>query len=659
MFRGWKLPLYRTRDHGLRHRFRARLRLEELEPRTLLSVFTPVQIRHAYGIDQISLNGPSGAVTGDGSGQTIAIVDAYFAPTIQSDLATFSTQYGLPQLDGAGGNGTFTQLDLSGGTLSPPGDDWTLETALDVEWAHAVAPKANILLVEAASDTQDPVTSEPTDLLNAVQTAATTPGVVAVSMSWGITEVPGETAWDSFFTTPGVTFVAASGDSGAGTIWPSTSPNVLSVGGTTLRLTASNTISSERGWGYGALSPFFGGSGGGFSQFEPLPSYQQNIPTVINGFRLTDFGVRLNPDVAYDAAPNTGVAVLDTADGGWFAVGGTSAGAPQWAALTAIADQGRALNSLPSLSSTDTLNALYGLQGTTPGDFRDITQGNTGTYEIVDGSGNPIGTLPVQAVTGYDMVTGLGTPVANNLVPDLAQAATSTAGKAAKSLAAASGAQSGGSSGSSAGNHSKQKDVPGSPTSTPVTTTTTTDLSAVQASLALRNSAGVQTTFASVPSPVPGTNTAFAALPTGVASSVSLASGSAARLRIDGGGGGDLLDAGNPPADNSPAAPDAPATPAATPPAPMPQTPAPKKEAPMPEAPADVDAVFLQGESLPDLAEGQAPVGLPRLAAGLASRSEPSAAVLGLALALVLHRHGQPTQSAERERRRLRVWWRE
>src|SRR5262249_5552017 len=154
MLRGWKLPLHRTRDHSLRHRFRARLRLEELEPRTLLSVFAPsvfgpAQIRHAYGIDRIAFNTPAGAVTGDGSGQTIAIVDAYFDPTVKGDLAAFSSRFGLPQLDGKGGNGTFTQLDLSGGTRSPRGDDWTLETALDVEWAHAVAPRANILLVEA------------------------------------------------------------------------------------------------------------------------------------------------------------------------------------------------------------------------------------------------------------------------------------------------------------------------------------------------------------------------------------------------------------------------------------------------------------------------------------------------------------------------------
>src|SRR5262249_4735071 len=151
------------------------------------------QIRTAYGFNA--------AGVGDGSGQTIAIVDAYFDPTIATDLATLSTKYNLPQLtvSSTPGVATFTQLDLSNGTPSPRGDKWTIETALDVEWAHASAPKASIVLVEAASDFQDPVTGEPTDLLNAVQKAATTPGVSVVSMSWGINEVSGELAWDSFF----------------------------------------------------------------------------------------------------------------------------------------------------------------------------------------------------------------------------------------------------------------------------------------------------------------------------------------------------------------------------------------------------------------------------------------------------------------------------
>jgi hypothetical protein len=376
------------------------------------SGYSPAQILHAYGIDQVTFN--NGQIKGDGTGETIAIIDAYYDPSVQSDLSTFSRMFALSQLDGKNGDGSFTQIDLSNKTLSPPNDDWTMETALDVEWAHAVAPKANIVLVEAASDNQDPQSNEPTDLLNAVKTAASYPGVVVVSMSWGISEVPQETSWDSFFTTPGVTFVAASGDNGAGSSWPSASPNVVSVGGTTLRLTNSNTIYTETGWGQGGFSSYYGGSGGGFSQYESLPSYQANanIPT-----SYTQFGFRLTPDVAYVADPRTGVDVFNSVDGGWSVIGGTSAGAPHWAALIAIADQGRALANLAPLSSAQTLSALYANQN----DFNDITRGSTG-FLNVNGQ-----TIPAVAGPGYDLVTGLGTPIANLLVPALASAGQSAA----------------------------------------------------------------------------------------------------------------------------------------------------------------------------------------------------------------------------------------
>jgi subtilase family serine protease len=378
-----------------------------------LMSFTPKQIVHAYGFDQLFSKGLSGA------GQTIAIIDAYYDPSIAGDLTAFNNAYGLPKLDGLNGDGTFKQVDLTGAKVqSPSGDDWTMETALDVEWAHAVAPKANILLVEAKSDLTDPVTGEPTDLLNAV-TKATNMGAHTVSMSWGVSESPYETSWDSFFTAPGVTYLAASGDSGAGTIWPAVSPNVVAVGGTTLKLTSTNTVSSEIGWGNGIWSPYFGGSGGGFSQYEALPSYQAGITTVSNGFKLTSFGVRLSPDVSYNADPNTGFNVYNATDGGWFTVGGTSAGAPQWAALVALADQSRGA----PLSSSQTLSAIYSSSNSSG--FRDITTGpSTGAYDVYDSIGNFLGTITVQPQTGYDMVTGQGSPKANILVPLLAGGGT-------------------------------------------------------------------------------------------------------------------------------------------------------------------------------------------------------------------------------------------
>src|SRR5262249_10695982 len=253
----------RTSLHALRQRLRTRLRVEELESRTLLSVaYGPDQIRHAYGFDKLSY---------DGNGQTIAIVDAYHDPSIFYDLNAFDQRYtsvfgSLPAQAGS----FLTQVDQNGVASSDPGfkvavdPGWSTEIALDVEWAHAVAPGASILLVEANSATD-------TDLLAAVDYASAHASVV--SMSWGGGEFSAETsaAYESHFTRPGVTFVAASGDSGAPATWPAVSPNVLGVGGTTLTLTSSpspNTWSSEKGWGYGSWSFFFGGSGGGLSRYE-------------------------------------------------------------------------------------------------------------------------------------------------------------------------------------------------------------------------------------------------------------------------------------------------------------------------------------------------------------------------------------------------------
>ena len=165
-------------------------------------------------------------MTPTGAGQTIAIVDAYDDPTIATDLQTFDAQFGLP-------NPTFTKVNQTGGTQYPPTDpNWVIEIALDVEWAHAMAPGANILLVEANSD-------QLSDLLTAVNYASSQPGVSVVSMSWGCSEFAQETQLDSYFTTPaghqGVTFVAATGDNAAPASWPATSPNVVAVGGTSLK----------------------------------------------------------------------------------------------------------------------------------------------------------------------------------------------------------------------------------------------------------------------------------------------------------------------------------------------------------------------------------------------------------------------------------------
>jgi hypothetical protein len=216
---------------------------------------------------------------------------------------------------------------------------------------------------------------------------------VAVSMSWGGSEFSGESSYDSYFSHPGVTFVASSGDSGAPASYPATSPNILAVGGTSLYVTSTSAYSSESGWS---------GSGGGTSGYEAQPSYQKGIVTQTTTRRS-------NPDVAYDADPNTGFPVYDTfgSTGGWGQYGGTSDAAPQWAALIAIADQGRAAagqQALNATSPTQTLSLIYGLSAS---DFHDITTGSS--------AGRPA----LYAGVGYDQVTGRGTPVANLVVADL------------------------------------------------------------------------------------------------------------------------------------------------------------------------------------------------------------------------------------------------
>ena len=259
---------------------------------------------------------------------------------------------------------------------------------------------ANILLVESNDDSN-------TNLYDAVAFAAKQPGVVAVSMSWGGAEDPSQLSVDNIFQTPaghpGVTFVAASGDSGAPPIYPSSSPNVLSVGGTTLNLDASgNVITSnpEAGWS---------GSGGGISTVEVQPGYQSGL-VIHNGTSVISAGgMRTNPDVAYDADPNTGFPVYDTYNNPvstpWGQWGGTSDAAPQWAALIAIADQGRALSGIGPLDGpTQTIPTLYGLPAS---DFTDITTGtSTGTPNYTAGP-------------RYDLVTGRGSPLVNQIIATL------------------------------------------------------------------------------------------------------------------------------------------------------------------------------------------------------------------------------------------------
>jgi subtilase family serine protease len=368
--------------------------------------YTPAQIRQAYGFDHVSFG--SGGVTADGKGQTIAIVDAYNDPNIVSDLKTFDTTFSIAAPP------SFEIVSQTGSTSKLPSTDagWAGEISLDVEWAHAIAPGANILLVEANSATLD-------DLMTAVNYARHVSGVSAISMSWGGSEFfswsngefTGETQYDPNFTTPsghqGITFAAAAGDSGsfAGVEWPAVSPNVLSVGGTSLYTNSDGSYSSETSWN---------GTSGGYSQIEPQPAYQDNVQTS---------GVRSTPDVSIVGDPNTGVAVYDSLPdqgySGWQQVGGTSAGAPMWSALVAIANQGRVQAGEGTLDGvSQTLPILYSLYT--------VANYSNSYNDVVDpGSSNPwhwrwgFGNSGNQATAGYDTATGLGTPKAAALVTAL------------------------------------------------------------------------------------------------------------------------------------------------------------------------------------------------------------------------------------------------
>jgi hypothetical protein len=357
---------------------------DHLDDRCLLSGYTPAQVTSAYGLNAISFSLSSGAkVTGDGSGQTIALIEENHDPNIQAALDGFDARYGLPSLT----------LDVINQAGTQTDDGWTMEESLDVEWAHAIAPGANILVVEASPGSSS--TQELNDLINAINTARETPGVSVVSMSWGEDDTAQENAYDANFTSRGITYIASSGDS-PGVEWPAVSPNVLAVGGTALHLNSAGGYGSESGWA---------DSGGGLSTNEPEPSYQDSVQAT---------GERSTPDVAFDADPNTGVSVYviapnsSSGQGRWEIVGGTSLGAPAWAGIIAIVNQGRALAGLSSLTgSTQTLPMLYSLPAS---DFNKVPPNQSGNT----GPSTPI----------YNTQTGLGTPKGAALVNALVNGTT-------------------------------------------------------------------------------------------------------------------------------------------------------------------------------------------------------------------------------------------
>jgi subtilase family serine protease len=352
------------------------------------SGITPAQIRTAYGINNIQF----GSVPGDGTGQTIAIVVPYGDPSIFEDVDGFDKQFGGtttgPTLyDQYGPAKNFlTVLNQSGQPTPPPSPNSTrLEEAMDVEWAHAIAPAAKILVVEANSNSAS-------DLLAAVDVAdgnnsaaaSLTKNVSVVSMSFGGNEPEKPTSIDSHYTTPvghqGVTFLAAIPETGSPGNYPASSRNVVAVGGTSLTVDTNNQYQGESEWNDNL---------GGTSANEKEPVFQLGVQNT---------GMRQFPDVASDA---TNVAVYDSYLGNttpWATrfTGGTSFATPVWAGLIAIANQGRTAAGGQTLDGpSQTLPALYAAPKS---DFHVLATG------------------PSQ----YDTSTGLGSPVADLLVPYLA-----------------------------------------------------------------------------------------------------------------------------------------------------------------------------------------------------------------------------------------------
>ena len=293
---------------------------------------TPTSIRRVY--NAIGLTGGAGV---------IAIVSAFNYPTALADFNVFSNQFGLPletSTNPLAATNTVFQVINARGTQPPLDTGWAMESALDIQWAHAMAPLAKIVLVQAASNTY-------VDLFQAVDVANAVPNVHEVSMSWGGYEFSGETAFDAHLKMPGVTYVAGAGDVGGLTLYPSVSQYVVSVGGTKINRNACGQFVSETGWTNG---------GGGPSIFVPIPAYQAAQPTVAakcGNYRGT-------PDVAFDADATSGVAIYDSTPyngiSGWTTIGGTSLAAPCWAAI---------INSISSytgiqpVSTADTLALLY------------------------------------------------------------------------------------------------------------------------------------------------------------------------------------------------------------------------------------------------------------------------------------------------------------
>jgi subtilase family serine protease len=383
-----------------------------------VTVYTPAQIRAAYGLPALPTTSSvtSAQAAQMGAGQTIYLIDAYGDANVLTELATFNAKFGLPgcvvtpilpaaslplaAAPTVGCTISIVYTNSNGAmvtTVPAYNSSWATETAMDVQWAHATAPYARIVLIATADGST-------TSLANGVAVAnAMGPGVV--SQSFGAAEAPWTVTFEPTYSAPNMTYVASTGDSGEAVNWPAVDPHVLAVSGTSLTYSGTGAR-SETVWS---------DSGGGVSAYVATPSYQTlGVPG------MTVAKNRAVSDVSFNADPYTGQYLAILAPGAssvtWYSGGGTSISAPQWAAILAIANAERAQSSLQPVGQSQPILYNLATQATSyAGSFLDIKSGSDGTCAAC------------YANIGYDPPSGLGSPNVATLLPSLVGHAAASA----------------------------------------------------------------------------------------------------------------------------------------------------------------------------------------------------------------------------------------
>ena len=319
-----------------------------------------------YGVTPLTPGCPkNGSPLATGGKNAIAVVDYGHNSTLQSDFDTFNAHFGLPTQ-------TLTFICSCGSCPSANGTGWDVETALDVEWSHAMAPNAKIIVSQFCSDPFQEVPGAETLAGQAVAGAGG--GEVSNSFGYG-GEDPVELTWDQYMQQNGVVYFTSAGDSGLGADYPSVSPYTVSAGGTHIIRDAGGNLTGESCWS---------GSGGGISAYEALPQYQLIIGNITGPKRGT-------PDIAAIADPNTGVGVYSTTGcNGWCQVGGTSVSSPVLAGVVNAA--GNFFNL--TLKQNSKMYTEYRNPGIYHQYFFDVISGSNGS----------------PAKVGWDQCTGLGAP---------------------------------------------------------------------------------------------------------------------------------------------------------------------------------------------------------------------------------------------------------